>query len=60
MLDFRDIVGYYDLRYPAFDSTTSHFEFMSYCECCESLGITPSVQRFMCYNAYLKEIGVSK
>ena len=58
MLDFRGIVGYYDPNYPALDSTTTFYEFLSYCECCESLGIKPSVQRFMCYNAYLKEIGV--
>lgn len=42
------------------DSTAPWWEFISYCRCCESLEITPSVQRFMRYNAYLKEIGVIK
>ena len=58
MVDFREIVGYYDMRYPALDETTPHFEFNSYCECCRSLGIEPSVRRFMAYNRYLKSIGL--
>jgi|GEM_PF-6290414 hypothetical protein len=53
-------MGYYDLKYPALDPTTPFFEFLSYCECCRSLDIKPSVQRFMRYNLYLKEIGVIK
>jgi hypothetical protein len=60
MLNFRGIMGYYDLKYPALDPTTPFFEFLSYCECCRSLDIKPSVQRFMRYNLYLKEIGVIK
>jgi hypothetical protein len=58
MLDFRKIMGYYDSRYPALDPTTSHFEFLSYCECCKSLGVPSSLRRFMGYNRYLKDIGV--
>jgi hypothetical protein len=42
------------------DPTSPWWEFISYCRCCESLEIKPSVQRFMRYNAYLKEIGVVK
>jgi hypothetical protein len=42
------------------DPSSVWYEFISYCRCCESLGIIPSVQRFMCYNAYLREIGVIK
>lgn len=60
MIDFRKIIGYYDLRYPALDSTTPYYEFNSYVECCESLGVTPSLQRFMAYQRYFKSIGVIK
>ena len=60
MIDFRKNMGYYDPRYPALDSTTSWYEFISYCCCCESLGVIPSIQRFMVYNRYLKSIGVIK
>ena len=40
------------------DPTSPWYEFLSYIRCCESLGITPSVGRFVRYNNYLKEIGV--
>lgn len=59
MIDFRKIVGYTDRRYPALDSTTSHYEFNSYCECCYSLGVKPSVQRFMAYQRYFKTYGIT-
>jgi hypothetical protein len=58
MIDFRRIIGYYDLRYPALDSTTAHYEFNSYVECCESLGVPIRIQSFVRYNNYLREIGV--
>ena len=58
MIDFRKIIGYYDPRYPALDPTTPHYEFNSYIECCESLGVTPSLQRFMAYQRYLKSVGI--
>lgn len=58
MINFRKIVGYYDEKYPALDPTTSHYEFNSYVECCESLGVTPSLQRFMAYQNYLKSVGL--
>jgi alkyl sulfatase BDS1-like metallo-beta-lactamase superfamily hydrolase len=58
MIDFRKYMGYYDLRYPALDPTTPHYEFNSYVECCESLGVTPSLQRFMSYRRYLKSVGI--
>lgn len=60
MLDFQKIIGYTHPNYPALDETTPWFEFNSYLECCESLGIKPSVQRFMFYNQYLKIVGVLK
>lgn len=41
----------------ALDSTTPWYEFLSYCECCRSLGVTPSVQRFLAYNSYYKRHG---
>ena len=58
MIDFRKIIGYYDLRYPALDSTTPYYEFNSYVECCESLGVTPSLQRFMAYQRYFQKYGI--
>ena len=60
MIDFHKIVGSYDSRYPALDETTPWFEFNSYIFACESLGVTPSLQRFMRYQKYLKSIGVIK
>ena len=56
MIDFRKIIGYTDVRYPALDSTTSYYEFLSYQECGKSLNVPISVQKFMRYNAYYKEI----
>ena len=46
--------------YHVIDYTTCWAEWIAYCEICHQLGIKdqPSVQRFMRYNAYLKEIGV--
>lgn len=41
---------------PALDPTTPWYEFCSYIECCRSLKVTPSVGRFMRYNAYYKEV----
>ncbi len=58
MIDIRKNMGYYDSRYPSLDETTSWYEFNSYLLCCESLGVTPSLQRFMVYQKYLKAIGV--
>lgn len=60
MIDFQKIIGYSDSKYPALDSTTSYFEFNSYMECCKSLEVQPSVQRFLAYHRYLKETGVIK
>lgn len=58
MIDFSEIIGYSDPNYPALDPTTPHYEFNSYIECCKSLEVQSSVQRFMAYNRYLKSIGV--
>jgi hypothetical protein len=55
-IDFREIVGYTDPTYSALDSTTSYYEFLSYQECCRSLNVKGSIQKFMRYNAYYKEI----
>jgi len=40
------------------DFTAPWYEFISYIRCCESLGVTPSLQRFMAYQRYLKSIGI--
>jgi hypothetical protein len=56
MIDFRKIVGYTDIKYPSLDSTTSYYEFLSYQECGKSLNVPISIQKFMRYNSYYKEI----
>jgi len=58
MIDFRKIVGYYDIKYPALDSTTPHYEFNCYVEVCKSLDRPVSIGGFMRYRQYLKEIGI--
>ena len=58
MIDFRKIIGYYDSRYPSLDPTTSFYEFLSYQECCWSLGRPVRLGSFMRYRDYLKEIGL--
>jgi hypothetical protein len=45
---------------PTLDPTTPWYEFLSYQECCWSLGRPVYITNFMRYNAYLKEIGVIK
>jgi hypothetical protein len=40
------------------DPTAPWYEFISYLRCCESLGVTPSLQRFMAYQRYLKSVGL--
>jgi hypothetical protein len=40
------------------DPSSPWYEFISYCRCCESLGVKVSIQRFMIYQKYLKAIGV--
>lgn len=37
----------------ALDGTTPWYEFLSYCECCRSLGVELSVGRFTRYQSYL-------
>jgi hypothetical protein len=47
-------------EFPTLDPTTPWYEFLSYQECCHSLERPVRVGGFMCYNAYLREIGVIK
>lgn len=46
--------------YHVLDPTTPWYRWICYCEICHQLKIKdqPSLHRFMCYNNYLKEIGV--
>lgn len=60
MFDFRRIVGRVSLEYPALDSTTPYYEFLSYLECCESLNIKPSVRRFISYNKYYNSLNLNQ
>ena len=39
------------------DPTSPWYEFISYCRCCDSLGIPIRLQSFMRYQQYLREIG---
>jgi hypothetical protein len=57
LIDFRKNIGYYSMEYPALDPTTPHYEFNCYVECCESLGVSPSLHRFMAYQRYYKNYG---
>ena len=56
-LDPRENMGYYDKRYPALDSTTPWYEFISYLECNKSLNQKSSVNRFIKYNRYFNTHG---
>jgi hypothetical protein len=50
-----------DNQYHVLDPTTPWYEWLSYCECCKSLGPIPnqpSLGRFMRYRNYLKLVGV--
>ena len=44
--------------YHKFDYTTPWFEFLSYQECCYSLGVPCSLGKFLRYHRYLKEVNV--
>lgn len=39
-----------------FDKTAPWFEFLSYQFCCESLGVEPTIQKFLRYQNYLKTV----
>ena len=39
-----------------FDTTAPWFEFLSYKFCCESLGVEPTIQKFLRYQNYLKTL----
>lgn len=60
MINFRKIIGYYSLEYPALDVTTSFYEFLSYQECCWSLKVEPSITKFTRYNNYYRSISHDK
>jgi hypothetical protein len=45
-----------ETQFPTLDPTTPWYEWHSYLECCASLGMTPSLRRFMAYNAYFKSV----
>lgn len=47
-----------NLPYHKFDYTTPWFEFLSYQECCFSLGVPVSLNRFLRYHTYLREVNV--
>lgn len=37
------------------DQSTPWHDFLSYCECCRSLGATPSLSRFIKYNNFYRK-----
>jgi hypothetical protein len=38
------------------DPTSPWYEFLSYIRCCESLGVKPSLNRFIGYNRYYNSV----
>lgn len=56
MIDLRKIVGSYNPDLPALDPSTPYYEYLSYLECCNSLQIKPSMNRFLAYNRYYKSV----
>jgi len=56
MIDLRKIIGTYNPEFPALDPSTPYYEFLSYIECCNSLQIKPSMNRFLAYNRYYNSI----
>lgn len=44
-------------RLVALDPTTPWYEFNSYLECCTSLGVEPSMTKFIRYNEYYRTYG---
>lgn len=59
---FRSLKNYTQTTtHPALDPTTPWYDWLCYCEICESLGPIPgqpSIRRFMAYRNYLKSVGV--
>jgi len=56
MINLLKIVGEYSLEYPALDETTPWYEFLSYQECCNSLGKKVYLTNFLRYHNYLREL----
>jgi hypothetical protein len=56
----QKIIGTKNSEYVTLDPTTPFYEFLSYSECCWSLGVKgqPSITRFIRYRSYLKEAGI--
>ena len=50
----------YKSKLPALDPTTPWYEFLSYLECCNSLNVKPSLQKFLRYNQYYKNYGTKQ
>jgi hypothetical protein len=38
------------------DPTAPWYEFISYLRCCESLNVKPSMNRFLAYEKYFREV----
>lgn len=41
-------------KFPALDPTTAWYEYLSYQECCRSLNVPESLQRWMNYQKFYK------
>ena len=46
-----------ETRLATLDPTTPWYEFNSYLECCISLGVEPSMTKFIRYNEYYRTYG---
>ena len=43
-------------QYHVLDPTTPWYEYLSYQECCKSLGVNESMNRFIKYNNYYRSV----
>lgn len=50
LLGFLNNVRHDSTRLPTLDPSTSHYNFRSYLECCNSLNVQPSLTKFVIYN----------
>lgn len=49
-----------DYPYHELDPTTPWYEWLSYLECCASLGVKPSLSKFLRYNEYYRSVQEDK
>ncbi len=48
------------MTYHVLDPTTPWYEWISYLECCKSLNVEPSLNKFIRYNEYYRSVQSTK